>query len=98
MLLENKRSKTVVDIGYNHSDLGFDGNTCAVINCLGHQSPDIAQGVDRESPENQGAGDQVNVIYVTFLGFIHVFLSSTLVTIMLIFLFVCKGTHVWLRM
>lgn len=45
-------------IGYNHSDLGFDGSTCAVINMIGKQSPDIAQGVDRQKPEDQGAGDQ----------------------------------------
>ncbi|MEY2863761.1 MAG: hypothetical protein RLY58_1468 [Pseudomonadota bacterium] len=49
---------TVNSIGYNHSDLGFDGSTCAVINMLGKQSPDIAQGVDRQKPEDQGAGDQ----------------------------------------
>ncbi|MYJ95939.1 MAG: methionine adenosyltransferase [Proteobacteria bacterium] len=50
--------KTVTDIGYDNTDLGFDGNTCAVINELGEQSPDIAQGVDRTRPEDQGAGDQ----------------------------------------
>lgn len=50
--------KTVLNIGYNHSDVGFDGATCAVINALGKQSPDIAQGVDRSSDEEQGAGDQ----------------------------------------
>ncbi len=49
---------TVNSIGYNHSDLGFDGSTCAVLNILGKQSPDIAQGVDRQKPEDQGAGDQ----------------------------------------
>lgn len=49
---------TVNAIGYNHSDLGFDGATCAVINMIGKQSPDIAQGVDRSRPEDQGAGDQ----------------------------------------
>jgi S-adenosylmethionine synthetase len=50
--------KTVLEIGYDHSDKGFDGNTCAVLNGLGKQSQDIAQGVDRKSPEEQGAGDQ----------------------------------------
>jgi len=50
--------KVVLDIGYDHSDKGFDGNTCAVINALGKQSRDIAQGVDRAAPEEQGAGDQ----------------------------------------
>jgi S-adenosylmethionine synthetase len=50
--------KVVLDIGYDHSDKGFDGNTCAVVNALGKQSRDIAQGVDRSAPEEQGAGDQ----------------------------------------
>src|SRR5690606_39348230 len=50
--------EVVLDIGYDHSDKGFDGTTCAVINALGKQSQDIAQGVDRTAPEEQGAGDQ----------------------------------------
>ncbi len=50
--------EVVLDIGYNSSDMGFDGATCAVLNGLGKQSQDIAQGVDRKAPEEQGAGDQ----------------------------------------
>ena len=45
-------------IGYDHSDVGFDGHTCAVLNAIGKQSIDINQGVDRTKPEDQGAGDQ----------------------------------------
>ena len=56
--LEALVRETVVGIGYDHSDKGFDGNTCAVLNAIGKQSPDINQGVDRASPEEQGAGDQ----------------------------------------
>ncbi|PVV12660.1 MAG: methionine adenosyltransferase [gamma proteobacterium symbiont of Ctena orbiculata] len=50
--------KVVCDIGYTSSDVGFDGSTCAVMSLIGKQSGDIAQGVDRTSPEEQGAGDQ----------------------------------------
>ena len=50
--------KVVLDIGYNNSDMGFDGASCAVLNAIGKQSPDIAQGVDRSDPREQGAGDQ----------------------------------------
>jgi len=46
------------DIGYTSSDMGFDGDTCAVMTAIGVQSPDINQGVDRAKPEDQGAGDQ----------------------------------------
>ncbi|WP_177420542.1 methionine adenosyltransferase [endosymbiont of Lamellibrachia barhami] len=48
----------VCDIGYTSSDVGFDGSTCAVMSLIGKQSNDIAQGIDRTSPEQQGAGDQ----------------------------------------
>ncbi len=50
--------KTVNDIGYDRSAVGFDGNTCAVVTAFNTQSPDIAMGVDRGRPEEQGAGDQ----------------------------------------
>jgi len=50
--------ETVLEIGYNDSEMGFDGASCAVLNALGKQSPDIAQGVDREDAQSQGAGDQ----------------------------------------
>ena len=56
--LESVVRKTVLSIGYDSSDVGFDGNCCSVLNALGKQSPDIAQGVDRETAEAQGAGDQ----------------------------------------
>ncbi|MCP5300044.1 MAG: methionine adenosyltransferase [Chromatiaceae bacterium] len=46
------------DIGYTGSEMGFDGDTCAVLTAIGVQSPDINQGVDRAKPEDQGAGDQ----------------------------------------
>lgn len=56
--LEHLIREVITDIGYTSSDIGFDGNTCAVVNVIGKQSPDIAQGVDRARPEDQGAGDQ----------------------------------------
>ena len=55
---ESIARETINKIGYDHSDIGFDGNTCAVITALGEQAADIAQGVDRARPEDQGAGDQ----------------------------------------
>jgi len=56
--LESLTRKVIVDIGYNSSDVGFDGATCGILNLIGKQSPDINQGVDRKNPEEQGAGDQ----------------------------------------
>ncbi len=56
--LEDVVRSTIVDIGYSDSAMGFDGHSCAVLNAIGKQSGDIRQGVDRETPEQQGAGDQ----------------------------------------
>lgn len=56
--IEELTRKTVREIGYTHSDMGFDADSCAVLNAIGKQSPDINQGVDRADPKEQGAGDQ----------------------------------------
>lgn len=56
--IENLTRQVICDIGYKHSDMGFDGHSCAVLNAIGKQSSDINQGVDRENPLDQGAGDQ----------------------------------------
>jgi len=56
--IDDLTRKTIKEIGYNHSDMGFDGASCAVLNAIGKQSHDINQGVDRAEPEEQGAGDQ----------------------------------------
>jgi S-adenosylmethionine synthetase len=56
--LEDVVRGVITDIGYTSSHVGFDGRTCGVLNIIGKQSPDIAMGVDREKPEDQGAGDQ----------------------------------------
>lgn len=56
--IEELTRKTISDIGYTSSEMGFDANSCAVLNAIGKQSPDINQGVDREDPLQQGAGDQ----------------------------------------
>jgi len=56
--LEELVRGVICDIGYTSSEVGYDGATCGVINIIGKQSPDIAQGVDRQKPEDQGAGDQ----------------------------------------
>ncbi|NIR29593.1 MAG: methionine adenosyltransferase [Gammaproteobacteria bacterium] len=56
--LEELVRRTLLDIGYGGSEVDFDGDTCAVLNAIGKQSPDIARGVDREHAADQGAGDQ----------------------------------------
>jgi S-adenosylmethionine synthetase len=56
--LEDLVRSVIKDVGYTSSRVGFDGDTCGVINIIGKQSVDIAQGVDRRKPEDQGAGDQ----------------------------------------
>ena len=56
--IEELTRKTINDIGYTSSEMGFDANSCAVLNAIGKQSPDINQGVDRQNPLEQGAGDQ----------------------------------------
>ncbi|MFC0336828.1 methionine adenosyltransferase [Kushneria avicenniae] len=56
--LEDLVRRVISDIGYTSSEVGFDGATCGVLNLIGKQSVDIAQGVDRSKPEDQGAGDQ----------------------------------------
>ena len=56
--LEELCREVILDIGYNSSDVGFDGASCAIINAIGKQSPDIAMGVDDSADHEQGAGDQ----------------------------------------
>ncbi|AKJ41194.1 methionine adenosyltransferase [Pragia fontium] len=56
--IEELTRRTVCNIGYTHSDMGFDANSCAVLSAIGKQSLDINQGVDRTDPLEQGAGDQ----------------------------------------
>jgi S-adenosylmethionine synthetase len=56
--LEDIVRDVITGIGYNSSEVGFDGATCAVLNGIGKQSVDINMGVDRAKPEDQGAGDQ----------------------------------------
>ena len=56
--LEDIVREVIKGIGYNHSDVGFDGNSCAVLNGIGKQSSQIAQGVDSGENKDLGAGDQ----------------------------------------
>ncbi|MBU2884138.1 methionine adenosyltransferase [Gilvimarinus agarilyticus] len=56
--LEDLIRQVILDIGYNSSDVGFDGASCAVLNAIGKQSADIAVGVDEAEQKDQGAGDQ----------------------------------------
>jgi S-adenosylmethionine synthetase len=56
--LEEVVRDVILDIGYNSSDVGFDGASCAVLNAIGKQSHDIAMGVDEGADKEQGAGDQ----------------------------------------
>jgi S-adenosylmethionine synthetase len=56
--LEDLIRQVILDIGYNSSDVGFDGASCAVLNAIGKQSSDIAMGVDEANNKDMGAGDQ----------------------------------------
>ena len=56
--LEDVVRNVILDIGYDSSDVGFDGASCAVLNAIGKQSVDIAVGVDEADDKDQGAGDQ----------------------------------------
>ncbi len=56
--LEDIARNTIKDIGYNSSEMGFDWASCSVMSAIGKQSPDIAQGVDKQEGALQGAGDQ----------------------------------------
>ena len=56
--LEELIRDVILDIGYDSSDVGFDGKSCAVLNAIGKQSSDIAMGVDEGEDKEQGAGDQ----------------------------------------
>ncbi|MCE0494136.1 methionine adenosyltransferase [Vibrio salinus] len=56
--IEQLTRDTVREIGYTGSEMGFDADSCAILNTIGKQSPDINQGVDKADPKDQGAGDQ----------------------------------------
>ena len=50
--------EVIKEIGYNKSEYLFDGNSCGILSYIHEQSPDINQGIDKDNPEDQGAGDQ----------------------------------------
>ncbi len=56
--LDTTARDVIKNIGYNHSDLKFEAESCGILSALHEQSPDINQGVERANPEEQGAGDQ----------------------------------------
>jgi len=53
--------QTVLDIGYDSSEKGFDGRSCGVTVAIGSQSPDIAQGVDKAYENREGSGDELDL-------------------------------------
>ena len=61
----------ITDIGYTSSQVGFDGRTCGVINIIGKQSPDIAMGVDRGNPEEQGASNETETLMPAPICYAH---------------------------
>lgn len=60
--INNLVRKTILEIGYDKPEYGFDGHTVGVLNTISEQSPDIARGVRKTASEKQGAGDQGSAI------------------------------------
>ena len=58
MNIQSIAREVIKEIGYNKSEYLFDGNSCGILSYIHEQSPDINQGVDKDNPEEQGAGDQ----------------------------------------
>ena len=56
--VEEKVRQVICDIGYDHNELGFNGNECEITTIINQQSPDIKMGVERNKKDDQGAGDQ----------------------------------------
>jgi len=64
--INNLVRKTILEIGYDKPEYGFDGHTVGVLNTISGQSPDIARGVRKAATKKQGAGDQgVSIGYAT---------------------------------